>query len=493
MDIDALWTELASRARELRALESLSSLAGWDQETFMPPGGGDARAQQQAVLRGIIHERLTSPRLGEVLECLASSELDGERQALVRVLRYERDRAVRVPSRLVKAIAEAQGRGVEAWREARATNDFSLFRPHLEHLITLRREQASALGHTDEPYDALLQNSEPGMTTARLRPVMERLREGLTPLVAEVASRPPVEAGFLSRDAWDVDAQYAYGCSLAEAIGFDFRRGRLDRSVHPFCSGFSPGDVRMTTRLFRDNGASGLFALLHETGHGLYEQGLPCEGTPLCAAPSMAIHESQSRLWENFVGRSRAFWLTRFDDLRRRFPSALEGVNLDRWVDGINRAQPSLIRVEADELTYNLHILVRFELELDILHGRLDAQSLPEAWSDRYERFLGIRPAGAAAGILQDIHWAWGEFGYFPTYTLGNMYAATLMKAAQAQIPGLWEAIAAGDTRPLLAWLREKVHSRGRLAEAEDIVRDATGSGLTEVDLLAYLRGKFLA
>jgi carboxypeptidase Taq len=329
------------------------------------------------------------------------------------------------------------------------------------------------------------------MTTARLRPILERLRDGLMPIVEALVSRPPPRDDFLTRDLWDTGLQYQLSLEMISGLGFDLEAGRLDRSVHPFCQGMAPTDVRLTTRLFSNDGANGIYSGLHECGHGLYEQGLPQDGTPLANGASMGLHESQSRLWENLVGRSRPYWNHWFPRLKALFPQALVDVSADEWLAAVNAVSRSLIRVDADEVTYNLHILVRFELELALLHGELSVQGLPGAWNERYEQIVGIRPPDDRQGVLQDIHWAGGDFGYFPTYSIGNMYSASLMKAAEQELPALWGDVERGDVSALRNWLRENVHSHGRALDAEEIVRRATGSGLTEVDLLAYLRRKY--
>jgi carboxypeptidase Taq len=464
------WSHFEAAAREIRALESIDGLAGWDQETFMPANGAEARATQRAALKGVIHEKLTHDRFGELLERAAAVDgLDTRQLAMIRAVRRDREREIRLPLRLVTEIAEEQGRAVEAWKIARRESRFSLFLPHLKRLIALRCEEADARGHSGERYDPLLDGSEPGMTTARLRPIFARLRDGLVPLVEELTSRPPPRTDFLSRDVWDTDVQYAYSIDLIRGIGFNLEAGRLDRN----------------------DGANAIFSALHEAGHGLYEQGLPVDGSPLSNAPSMGIHESQSRLWENFIGRSRPFWSHWFPQLKARFPEPLADVSLDEWLGAINAVERSLIRVDADEVTYNLHVLARFELELAFIRGDLKAKDLPGAWNEKYEKFVGIRPPDDRQGVLQDIHWAGGDFGYFPTYSIGNMYAAALMQAAQRDLPKLWDDVAAGNPRALLDWLRAKVHTHGRAKDAEQIVIEATGEGLTEKHLLSYLRAKY--
>lgn len=486
--------ELNTRMRELYDLAGASSILGWDQETGMPRAAAGGRARQQALLQRLVHEKRCDPVYGELLDQAweAAESLEPVQAAAVREERKVRERALKLPARLVSELAVAQGEGVEAWKVAREEGRFGHFLPHLEKLIALRQEQADALGHEGERYDPLLDTFESGMSTARLVPILQRLRDGLVELVATITESQEPRPDFLFRDAWDIEPQFELCQELLVDMGFDFTAGRLDRSIHPFCGGVAPHDVRLTTRLYRDNGASAIFSALHEGGHGLYEQGLPDTGNILCNGTSMGLHESQSRLWENLVGRSPPFWRQRFPRLVERFPKALEGVSFEEWMRGINHVEPSLIRVEADELTYNLHILVRFELELELLSGRLKARDLPTAWNDRYEKVLGLRPQNDVEGVLQDIHWAWGEFGYFPTYSLGNMYASTLMNAAEKAIPGLWEQIEAGKLSALREWLRENIHRHGKSQTAEELVLKAAGVGLNEGDLLAHLRRKYV-
>lgn len=489
--MNAHWHEFEEAVREIRSLEALDALAGWDAETYMPPKAADRRASQRAAVRGVIHEKLVGERLGRLLDDVSALSLDDAQAAEVRCVRRDRARESQLPHRFVTELAHTQGVAVEAWKVARKASDFSQFQPFLEKLIRLKREEADLRGHAGERYDPLLDSSEPGMTTARLAPIFARLRDGLTPLVARLTDRPPARRDFLTRDDWDTDAQYACSLEIIGAMGFDLEAGRLDRSVHPFCSGTSPNDVRLTTRLFRNDGSNGLFSALHEAGHGLYEQGLPDTGLAAAQHASMGLHESQSRLWENLVGRSRPYWTHRFPKLKARFPEALGDVSVDEWLGAINHVERTLIRVDADEVTYNLHILVRFELELGIVRGELEARDLPAAWNEKYARYLGLRPPDDARGVLQDIHWSFGEFGYFPTYAIGNMYAASLMGAAERALPTLWDDVARGDLLPLRTWLGEKIHRVGRTKDAEQIVRETTGEGLDERAFLAYLGRKY--
>lgn len=486
---------LLSRMNELRDLQGIIGLATWDQETYMPAKADSARAHQLATLQGLHHERLVDPWLGEALAWAAGqTDLDADQRAMVRVLAQERDRAVCVPQALVKALAEAQSRALAAWRQARKEKRFSVFQPALERILALRREQADAYGHEGERYDALLEGYEPGMRVARLTPVLTALRDALIPMVAALGSAPrQVPDLFKEGRRFDGEAQWQFSLRLLEAVGFDMEAGRQDRSIHPFTGGTHPMDVRLTTRIDEGNPLNALFSTIHEAGHGLYEQGFAEAHyrTPLAAAPSMGLHESQSRLWENVVGRSRAFWEHFYPELSKAFPQALAGADLDAFHGAVNRVSPSLIRTEADEVTYNLHIVLRYELELLLIHDSLPLGDLPAAWNERMQRYLGVMPPDDTQGVLQDIHWAWGEFGYFPTYSLGNLYSASLYRAAERALPDLTGQLRRGELLPLRDWLRTHVHQQGYRLPAEELIRQVTGRGLTDVDFLEYLRGKY--
>jgi carboxypeptidase Taq len=483
---------LLSRMQELKDLQGAIGLMTWDQETYMPHAAEAARATQLATLQGLYHERLTDPKVGDWLGGLAT--LSEERGAMVRAFRRERERAVRVPQRLVKELAEAQGRALGLWKRAREAKDFQVFRPGLETLLTLRREQADAIGFEKERYDALLDGFEPGMKVERLSPVLDALKARLVPLVRALDALPPpkdVTAG----KTFPEDAQWPLTVELLGLLGFDLTAGRQDKSVHPFTGGTHPSDVRLTTRMFADTPLPALFGTIHEAGHGLYEQGFaPAHHrTPLAQAPSMGLHESQSRLWENQVGRSAAFWSFFYPKVQARFPAQLSGVSELAFLRHVNRVQRSLIRVEADELTYNLHIVLRYELELAMLRGTLEVKDLEAAWNEKTRALLGLTPDSVEKGVLQDIHWAWGEFGYFPTYALGNLYAASLWAAAVRATPGLEADVRQGEFKGLRAWLREQVHHRGFLLDAEDLVKTVTGRGLTDEDFIAHVKAKYSA
>jgi len=482
---------LLGRMHELKDLSGLVFLATWDQQTYLPPKGEDARGHQLATLQGILHERLVDPALGELLERARAGPLEDDERAMVRVLSRERDRAVRVPPSLVRALAQAQSRGLTAWRAARQARSFAPFAPALKTLLELRRQQADAIGHGGERYDALLDGYEPGMTVARLTPVLARLKERLVPIVRALASaRQPEDV--LSGRRFEAETQRRFTLRLLEEMGFDFGAGRQDQSVHPFSGGTHARDVRLTTRI--DEGQlSAVFASLHEGGHGLCEQGYSeaHHRTPLAAAPSTGLDEAQARLWENLVGRSRPFWRRFFPVLQQHFPQSLSDVTADGFHGAINRVGPSLIRGHADEVTYNLHIVLRYELELLLVHDELPLEELPREWNRRMTELLGVTPPHDTAGVLQDIHWSSGDLGYFPTYALGNLYGASLFAALRRDATDLDERLERGELTVVTRWLREKIHSQGSRHDAEELVARICGHGLRDDDLIEYLKAKY--
>lgn len=482
--------DLFARMQELRDLSGLVGLASWDQETYLPKKGEAGRAAQLSTLQALYHERLVDPRLGAWLDDARAEGAD--ELAMVRILKKERDRAVKIPAALVKALSEAQSAALSAWREAREKKSYAPFEPHVRRLVQLRREQADAWGHDGERYDALLESYEPGMRVARLTPVLSGLREKLVPLVNAIDGKPKPRRLFEGR-TFEVDAQWKFTMTLLEAMGFDLDAGRQDRSTHPFTGGTGLHDVRLTTRLFPSLPLSSVFSTIHEGGHGLFEQGFdPAhERTPLAQAPSMGLHESQSRLWENVVGRSRVFWTHFYEPYRALFPQQLSGVPLDDFLREVNRVERSFIRVEADEVTYNLHIVLRYELELALTNGSLDTRDLSDAWNQKTKELLGLTVTTPNEGVLQDIHWAFGELGYFPTYALGNLYAASLWNAMKRGVKGLEASVAQGELAPIKQWLREHVHREGYRTDAESLVTRVTGRGLTDGDFVDYLREKY--
>ena len=492
------YDELVTRSRERATLQSCAALLGWDEQTYLPRGGAAGRGDQMALLAGLAHDRATDPRVGELIAELEGSELAGDpdapESANIREWRRHYDRATKLPRSLVEAMATATTLGQQAWVDARARSDFAAFRPHLETILGLKRDEARCLSRTGGPlYDALLDEYEPGATTADLARLFAALRADLVPLVAAiVASERGAGVDKLVGD-YPVDRQRIFGETVAAAIGFDFERGRLDTAAHPFCSGIGPGDCRITTRFDPRGFSDSFFGILHEVGHALYEQGLdPARyGTPVGEAVSLGVHESQSRLWENGVGRSRAFWSHWLPTAKRIFRDALHDVDPDTFHAAVNRVAPSLIRVQADEATYNLHILIRFELEQALVGGDLAVADLPAAWNDRYRDDLGIVPPDDAQGCLQDIHWSAGLIGYFPTYSLGNIYAAQLAARADLDLGGLDASLARGDFAGLLGWLRDRVHRHGQQYPAAELIRRATGQALDHRPLITSLRTRF--
>ncbi len=489
----AAYEEVLRRVRGVMLLHSCGSLLGWDQQTYMPPRGTAHRAEQLAVLAGLAHAQFTASALGEQLAAAEASPVaqDGDAAVNLREIRRLYDRATRVPGALVEEIARTTAQAQEVWITARKTSDFPLFRPWLEKIIRLKREEAAAIGG-GPVYDVLLDEYEPGATAAGLTALFSELAPALRELVARIArsSRTP-DASILQRN-YPVKAQENFGRAVAAAFGFNFDAGRLDPTTHPFCSGIGPGDTRLTTRYNPQDFGDAFFSIVHETGHGLYDQGLdPARyGTPLGGPVSLGIHESQSRLWENFVARSRPFWEHWFPKAAAVFPEALSGVSPDAFFFAVNDVRPSFIRVDADEATYNLHILLRFELEQVLLTGDLAVGDLPSAWGEGMRKNLGIVPPNDAQGCLQDIHWSGGSFGYFPTYTLGNLYAAQVFASAQkdlGDLPGLFRR---GEYRPLQEWLRDKIYRQGQRYRAAELVRRVSGEPPNPAFLLRHLREK---
>jgi carboxypeptidase Taq len=484
---------LFARMQELKDLSGVLGLLMWDQETYLPRKSEPARASQNGTMQALYHEKLTDPRVGEWLAKAEAEPLSDDQRAMIRVFRHERDRAVKVPAGLVKAIAEAQSHALGAWREAREQRTFKPFQPALAEILKLRRQQADAIGHDGERYDALLDGYEPGMRVTRLTPVLQSLREKLVPLVATLSEAAAKKPDAIAGRTFPKDAQWKFTIKLLEAMGFDLDAGRQDLSIHPFTQSTHALDVRLTTRIDEQNPYPALFGTIHEGGHGLYEQGFAETDwrTPLAAAPSMGLHESQSRLWENIIGRSRAFWEHFYPSLKQHFPAALDAVSLEDWLRSVNRVARTLVRTESDEVTYNLHIVLRYEIELLLIRDQLPLDELPGEWNRRIDALLGVRPKDDVGGVLQDIHWAWGEFGYFPTYSLGNLYSAALWKAMRRDRPELDDRLRRGDLLVAREWLREKVHRPGFRTSAEERVRAATGEGLTDAPFLEYLKQKY--
>jgi carboxypeptidase Taq len=497
--ISAAYAELCSRARESQLLGGASSLLHWDQEVLMPPGGLEYRSRQIALLARMHHEMTTDPKVGDLLgECEADAELmaDPHSDAAVNVreLRRTYNRATKVPSSLVEEEARLASVGQHHWAEARRDKDFPWFRPFLEQIIALMRRKAECLGWPDggEPWDALADDYEPGCTASQVEVVFVPLRERLQALLDDLmGSGSPPDDAFI-RTKIPVERQRAFVRFVAERIGFDFSRGRLDVSTHPFCSGTHCNDVRLTTRFHEDNVLDALGSTTHEAGHGMYEQGLPVQhiGVPRGDAVSLGIHESQSRMWENQVCRSRAFWEWCQPLLTKHLGDAVAPFDLDVVYGAANLVQPDFIRVEADEATYNMHVMVRFEIERALLRGELEAADVPGVWNAKYEDYLGVKVPDDAQGCLQDIHWSMCAMGYFPTYTLGNLYAAQFFEKASADIPDMQDQFRRGEFGALLGWLNTNIHSQGRRYRAAELCEHVTGKPLSADPLMRHLESK---
>jgi carboxypeptidase Taq len=498
------YTELIRRVKECSLLGSCASLLAWDERTYMPRRGSAHRAEQLALLARMTHEMLTHPEIGRLLSEVEGSPLAAEKESgpavNVREIRRSHDRAVKLPKELVEELARVTTRAQQVWQETReasrhdpAGKAFATFQPWLEKIVKLKQQEAEAVGYTGSPYNALLDEYEPGATADEITRTFAALRQDLVPLVGAVAAsgrKPPREV--LERE-YPVDRQAVFGQAAAAAIGFDFQAGRLDTTTHPFCSGMGPGDTRLTTRYNPRHFNDAFFSTLHEAGHGIYDQGLDPEhfGTPLGAAVSLGIHESQSRMWENFVGRSRPFWEHFFPRARQVFPTTLGDVTLDDFVFAVNDVQPSFIRVEADEATYNMHIILRFELEQALVRGDLKPADVPAAWNEKFRQSFQLAPPSDALGCLQDVHWSMGGIGYFPTYTLGNMYAAQFMEQARQDLGDLDADFRRGEFGRLKGWLNAKIHRQGQRYRARDLCQRVTGKPLSHKPLLNYLRNKY--
>jgi carboxypeptidase Taq len=478
--------ELRRRLAEVADLQSTSILLAWDQEIVMPATGGEWRALHRATLERLAHQRFVDDAVGELLESAQpESELDED---LLRVTRRDYDKARRLPAELVEQLAHASASGHEAWAPAREASDFALFEPHLRRNIELRRRYIACFPEAERPYDALLDDYEPGMLTGQVEDVLGRLRDGLVPLVGAAAGADG--DALIAGGPFPTDAQRRFVETVLHQVGVD-ERWRLDVAKHPFAATVSPGDVRLTTRYAEDD-LDSLFSTLHEFGHGLYEANVDpaLARSPLGSGVSSAVHESQSRLWENMVGRSAGFWRWAFAHLQSAFPERFAS---STWQDvhrAVNVVRPTLIRVSADEVTYGLHVVLRFELELALFEGDLDVSDLPEAWRERTREYLGLEVPDDAHGVLQDVHWAEGLFGYFPTYALGTVFSGQLWERLNRELPDLDERFARGEFGSLAEWLAERVHRHGRRLMPNEMIEQAAGAPLDPEPYLDYVRAK---
>lgn len=488
---------LKKRLAEIGDLNNAASVLAWDQQTYMPPGGAAARAQQLATISHITHEKFTDDTIGRLLNELyayaGSLPYDSDDASLIRVTKRDYDKARLVPPSLVAEIAHATTQAFDAWRKAKAESQFSHFAPYLQRNLDLKRRYAECLGYTNCIYDPLLDDYEPGMKTTQVEAIFANVRKEIVPLIHAISSRLNVADNAFLQQTFDEQRQWDIGIEVARLIGYDFRRGRQDRSPHPFTTSFSIHDVRITTRFTDNYFPAGFFATMHEAGHAVYNQGLryELERTPLADGASLGVHESQSRMWENLVGRSRPFWKFFMPHVKAVFPEQLKNTDAEKMYRAVNRVMPSFIRVEADEVTYNLHIMLRFELENALLEGRIAVNDLPEAWNTRMQEYLGISPPDDIHGVLQDVHWSHGSFGYFPTYSLGNFFAAQLFDQIKKDISGLDNYFEKGEFHVLLDWLRTHLYPHGRKFTMSELANKITGEPLQTHSFVAYLKDKY--
>lgn len=488
---------LRQRLREVTDLQHAAAVLHWDQETYMPPGGLQARASQLSTLQGLAHQKFIADEIGQLLQDLAgpASELDpdSDEASLVRVTLREYTKARKVPSELEAALARATSLAHAAWVKARAASDFALFLPNLQQVLDLTLQKAEALGYQDRIYDALLDQYEPEMKTAQVEAIFTDLKAQIVPLIHAINEQLDAVDDSCLYGTFDEQKQWQMTLEVLERMGYDFQRGRQDRSAHPFTTSFSVDDVRVTNRIKEDYFATALFGAMHEGGHALYDQGVApaLEGTPLEGGASLGVHESQSRMWENLVGRSRGFWRFFFPRLRQFFPAQLDGLDAETLYRAVNKVKPSLIRIEADEVTYNLHIMLRFEMENELLEGKIKLADAPQAWNAKVQAYLGLTPPDDAHGILQDVHWSSGLIGYFPTYALGNLLAAQMFEKIRADIPDLDAKIEQGEFAPLLDWLRQNVHRHGAKFTPDVLTRRVTGRPLEAAPFVRYLKAKY--
>jgi carboxypeptidase Taq len=488
--------QLKTKLAEISDLAGASALLGWDQQTYMPHGAAEARGNQQAIVARILQEWGTAPELGKLIEELKpyaeSLDPDSDDARLIKVTAKDYAKATCVPVEYVVEFNRVAAVAQQAWIEARQKSDFSIFQPQLEKIVELRRKYATFFPKVDHPYDALLDDFEPGMKTEEVKDIFATLRPQQVELIQFIAAKPQVDDSFLHQ-SFDEKKQWDFGVEVITKFGFDWEHGRQDKSAHPFTQGMSVRDVRITTRVDPNFLNPMLFGTMHECGHALHGMGSAPElnRTGLEGSASLAIGESQSRLWENLVGRSLPFWQYFYPRLQEVFPSQLANVPLDKFYRGINKVQPSLIRVEADEATYNLHIMLRLEIEIAVIEGKLAVKDLPDYWNNKMQEYLGITPSNDAKGVLQDIHWSFGAFGYFSTYALGNLVSAQLWEKVNQDIPDLADQIRNGKFEALLGWLREKIHNPGRKFEPQEIVQKVTGSKINPAPYMRYLRQKY--
>lgn len=489
--------ELKVLLGEISDLHAAEAVLSWDQQTYMPLGGAESRAMQMTTLAKKAHELFISDKIGQLLTDIEAKagdlDYDSFEASLIRVTRRNYKRMKRLPPKLVAELAKACALGDIAWRKAREKSDFSIFKPHLKKILDLTIQKAEALGYKERIYDALLYNFEPEMKTSQVEKLINELKAELISLVKEISEQQNAVDDSIFDQDFNIDKQWNFGIKVIRRLGFDFEHGRQDRSTHPFTTSFSTNDVRLTTRIYKDKFKEALFGSIHEAGHGMYEQGIDqtFNRTILRDGASLGVHESQSLLWENIIGHSKGFWIFWLPRLKEYFPNQLDGVDIDTFYRAVNKVCPSLIRIDADEVTYNLHIFLRFEIENLMLEHQVKVKELPELWNLKMEEYLGIRPPNDAKGVLQDIHWSMGGIGYFPTYFLGNLLSVIFYNQAINDLPNIPEQIKKGNFTPLRKWMRKKIHNEGAKYTPEELVKRVTGGPICTEPFLTYIKKKY--
>jgi carboxypeptidase Taq len=481
---------------EITDLSRAAALLGWDQQVNMPRGGAEDRGNVLETVSGLIHDKFTAPEVGKLIEDLKpfANTLDprSDDACLIKRVAHDYEKQTKVSTQWVAEFARVTTISQSVWEDAKAENNFDLFKPHLEKVVELRRQYADFFKPWDHVYDPLLDDFEPGLKTKEVKDIFGKLRPQQVELLKAIAEKPVINDAFL-HIPYDQKGQWDFGVDVVTRFGYDWNRGRQDKAVHPFTTGFGIDDIRITTRFDPERAASALFSTMHEAGHAMYEQGIShtMRRSPLATGTSMAVHESQSRMWENLVGRSKSFWKFFYPKLQKTFPQQLGNVSMDAFYKGINKVEPSMIRVEADEATYNLHIMLRLELEIALMEGTLKVKDLPDAWNSRMKDYLGITPSKDSEGVLQDVHWSSGMIGYFPTYALGNLVSSQLWEKINRDIPDLESQIEKGKFDELLGWLRTRIHQHGAKFEPQILIKEVTGSTITPEPYIRYLKAKY--
>jgi carboxypeptidase Taq len=497
MSKEQLISEFKEKLREINHVEAALAVLSWDQEVFMPEKGINLRAETISNLAGLIHEKFTSSDFEKLLlkvkKLADDNKLNDEEFCIVKEVWREFEREKKLPIKFVRELSQVCSEGQNVWAQARRKSDFQIFLPHLKKIVELKRKEAEYVGYKKNPYDALLDEYEPYMTTEEMAVIFEELKRFLIPFIRKIKkSKVRINPGMI-RGKFPTGKQFDFNRLVAEKMGFDFEAGRLDVSTHPFTTSFNSHDVRITTRFQEDDVVYSLMSTIHESGHAIYDQNIPIEnfGNPLGESVSLGIHESQSRMWENIVGRSRYFWEYFYPVLSKKFPTPFSKVSLNNFYKIINNVKPSLIRTEADEVTYNLHIIMRFEIEKELLDGSIEVEDLPKIWNSKVKEYFGIDVPSDALGVLQDVHWSGGMIGYFPTYTLGNLYAAQFYETAKKDIASLEEKFSKGEFSQFKQWLNQNIHIHGKLYSADELIKKVTGEKLTSKYFTDYIKDKY--